>query len=131
MELQLNIIGYLLFGLALVHLIFPKYFNWEQELRSLSIINRQMMYVHSFFIAFVVLLIGILCITSASELLYTPLGKKISISLAIFWFVRLLFQVFGYSSKTWRGKKFETTVHIVFIFFWTYLVAVFLMTYYE
>ena len=63
MELHLKIIGTLLIILAFIHAIFPKYFNWKQELNSLSIINRQLMYVHSFFIAFVVLLMGVLCLT--------------------------------------------------------------------
>ena len=36
------------------------------------------------------------------------------IGLAIFWTVRLGVQFFGYSSVLWRGKTFETIVHILF-----------------
>jgi hypothetical protein len=60
MDLQIKIIGGLLILLAMLHLIFPKYFNWKQELSSLSLVNRQIMYVHTFFIAFVVFLMGLL-----------------------------------------------------------------------
>ena len=129
MELHLKIIGILLILLALLHFFFPKRFNWERELSSLSVINRQLMYIHSFFIAFVIFLMGVLCLTSASELLNTNLGKRISFGLAIFWAVRLVVQFFVYSSKLWKGKSFETGVHIVFSIFWIYLVVIFLLAY--
>ena len=129
MELHLKIIGILLILLALLHFFFPKRFNWERELSSLSVINRQLMYIHSFFIAFVIFLMGVLCLTSASELLNTNLGKRISFGLAIFWAVRLVVQLFVYSSKLWKGKSFETGVHIVFSIFWIYLVVIFILAY--
>jgi hypothetical protein len=91
--------------------------------------NRQLMYVHTFFIAFVVMLMGLLCITSANELMQTALGKKISFGLWLFWTVRLLVQFFGYSSQLWKGKRFETIVHIVFSFLWVYLSVVFWVVY--
>jgi hypothetical protein len=125
MHVQLKIIGVLLIALALVHIVFPKYFNWDKELSSLSLINRQMMTVHTFFIALTVFLIGLLCLTSSNELIATNLGKKVSLGLGIFWTIRLLIQFFGYSSKLWKGKTFETSVHILFIFLWTYLSFIF------
>lgn len=130
MEIHFKIIGVFLMGLALVHAIFPRYFQWEKELPLLSLINRQMMQVHTFFIALVVMLMGVLCFSSATELIHTPLGKRISLGLGIFWFIRLLLQFFGYSSALWKGKLFETTVHIFFSLFWTYLTFVFLMNYF-
>jgi len=125
MHVHLKIIGVLLIALALVHIMFPKYFNWDKELSSLSLINRQMMTVHTFFIALTVFLIGLLCLTSSNELIATNLGKKVSLGLGIFWTIRLLIQFFGYSSKLWKGKTFETSVHILFIFLWTYLSFIF------
>jgi len=129
MDIHLKVIGALLLLLALVHLVFPKRFNWTEELASLSLINRQLMYVHTFFIGLVILLIRLLCLTSSVELYTTALGRKISLGLGIFWFVRLYFQFFGYSSKLWRGKVFETRVHILSAFLWVYLSAVFLTIY--
>jgi len=129
METHLKVIGGLLMLLALIHVVFPKYFNWQQELSKLSLANRQIMYVHSFFIAFMVLLLGVLCLTSSAELIYTPLGKRISLGIGIFWGVRLMIQFFGYSPKLWKGRLFETTVHIVFSVFWAYLTSVFITAY--
>jgi len=84
-----------------------------------------MMTVHTFFIALLVFLMGLLCLTSSDELIYTNLGKKISLGLGIFWTIRLLIQFFGYSSQLWRGKTFETAIHILFIFLWIYLSFIF------
>jgi hypothetical protein len=130
MEIHLKIIGVLLMGLALVHAVFPKYFNWDKELKSLSLINRQMMNIHTFFIALTVFLMGLLCFTSSTEIVETILGKKISLGLGLFWSVRLVIQFFGYSTELWKGKKFETFVHIIFSLLWTYLSIIFLRVYF-
>ncbi|MFM9948481.1 MAG: hypothetical protein ACKV1O_11130 [Saprospiraceae bacterium] len=130
METQIKIIGLLLVVLALIHVIFPRYFNWDQELKSLSLVNRQIMLVHTFFIALVVLLMGLLCLTSSNELIHTPLGNRLALGLGVFWAARLLIQFFGYSSALWKGKRFETLVHIVFSLFWVYLSIVFLAIYF-
>ena len=129
MEWHLKIIGILLIILAVIHVAFPKYFNWKEELKPLSIINRQLMYVHSFFIAFVILLIGVLCLASSNDLVGTRLGKQICLGLGIFWTTRLIIQFFGYSSKLWKGKFFETFIHITFSIFWIYLSLIFILIY--
>ncbi len=131
MEIHFKVVGILLIGVAVVHVIFPKYFNWEKELSALSLVNRQIMYIHTFFIAFMVFLIGLLCLTSSAELVGTKLGNRLSLGLGVFFAVRLVIQFFGYSSALWKGKVFETTVHIFFAMFWTYLSLVFLMTYWQ
>ena len=108
MALHLIITGYLLIFLAFIHGAFPKRFNWEKEFSSVSLINKQMMYVHTAFIALVVLLMGLLCVSSSKDLIETVLGRRICIGLTIFWATRLIIQFIGYSSELWKGKKFET-----------------------
>ncbi|MGI8788795.1 MAG: hypothetical protein ACR2HG_13665 [Pyrinomonadaceae bacterium] len=130
MEFHLKIIGVIMIVLALIHGVFPKHFDWKTELRPLSLINRQVMYVHTFFIAVVVFLMGILCLTSTREIIETNLGRKIGLGLGIFWFLRLVIQFFGYSSELWKGKMFETTIHILFSMFWTYFTVIFLLIYF-
>ena len=125
MELHLKITGFILIILAIVHGIFPRYFNWQKELSSLNLVNKQIMYVHTFFIALVVLLMGLLCLTASKELIETRFGKLICFGLGVFWIIRLVIQFFGYSSELWKGKTFETTVHILFILMWAYLSFVF------
>lgn len=127
METQLKIIGFFLVVLALLHAGFARYFGWQREFAPVSLINRQMMYVHTFFVAFTVLLMGLFCLTSATELMSTPLGHKVALGCGIFWLARLLVQFVGYSPQLWRGKRFETIVHVVFVAGWAYLSGVFLL----
>jgi len=128
MLLHFKIIGVLLIFLACLHAIFPKFFNWKQDLKSLSLINRQMMIIHTFFIALTVFLMGLLCLNSTSELVETKMGKTISLGFGIFWVIRLVVQFFGYASSLWKGKTFETTIHVLFSILWTYLSVVFMWT---
>lgn len=125
MQIHLKIIGCLLSILAWVHIIFPKYFNWKVELKPLSLINKQMMQVHTFFIALTVFLFGLLSFCCADLLVHSQLGKYICLGFFIFWIIRLYFQLFVYSSLLWKGKLFETTMHILFTLFWIYLCLVY------
>jgi len=125
MELQIRIVGGLLVLLALLHVFFPRYFEWKEQFNSLTLINRQMIYVHMFFVAFGVFLLGLLCLTSSEALLTTTLGRRISLGIGVFWAVRLYVQFFVYSPKLWKGKTFETIIHIVLALFWAYISVIF------
>jgi hypothetical protein len=127
MQTLVEITGGLLMSLALLHVVFPHYFRWKEETASLSLLTRQILYVHTFFIAMTVFLMGLLCLTCAADLMHTPLGQPICLGLAVFWGMRLVIQFFGYSSKLWRGKAFETFTHIAFTLFWGWLTALFLI----
>jgi hypothetical protein len=129
MEIHVKIVGSLLIALSLMHIIIPKYFKWELELTSLSLITKQILYVHTFFIAFIALLMGLLCLSYSHELLHDPFGKVISLGLFGFWLTRLIFQFFVYSPKVWRGKRFETVMHVMFSVLWLYFSGVFLLGY--
>jgi hypothetical protein len=131
MTLHIKITGTLLVLLSLLHVVLPRYFNWTKELSGLSLISKQIMYVHTFFIAFIVLLMGLLCLNSSAELSNSLLGKHLSLGLFIFWFTRLLFQFFVYSPEVWRGKKLETFVHVIFSMLWSYFSYVFFVVYWQ
>jgi glucan phosphoethanolaminetransferase (alkaline phosphatase superfamily) len=70
---------------------------------------------------------GLCCLTSSAELVETNFGRKISLGFGIFWTTRLFIQFFGYSSALWKGKTFETVMHILFSILWLYLSVVFIM----
>jgi hypothetical protein len=131
MEIHLKIIGFILILLALLHSGFPKYFKWRENLLPLSLINRQMMQTHTFFIALMVFLMGLLCFTNSYDLIYTSLGNNICLGFGVFWITRLYFQLFVYARELWRRKVFETFIHIVFTFFWFYLSFIFLSIYFN
>lgn len=124
--IHLKIIGIVLILLALVHLILPRWCDWAVELARLSLLNRQLMQVHTFFIALVVLMFGALTFFCTDELLSkSNLAQVILAGFAGFWAIRLYFQFFVYDVRLWRGKRFESIVHGLFAFFWTYCTIVY------
>lgn len=129
MIINIEIIGWLLILLSLIHGVFPRYFKWPQNLVSISLINRQIIYIHTLFIALMLFMMGLLCITSAQDLIQTPLGKRVLLGLSLFWIVRFVVQFLGYSSLLWKGKKFETTMHILFALAWAYFSTTFVYAY--
>ncbi|MBO9730770.1 MAG: hypothetical protein J7623_19170 [Chitinophaga sp.] len=129
MELHLNIVGYLLILLSLLHCFFPTYFNWKKEFAAVSLLSRQIMYVHTFFIGLIIFLMGICCISAATDLLQTRLGHLLALGCFIFWVIRLLFQFFVYSPRLWKGKRFETYIHVIASLLWCYLSIVFFLVY--
>ncbi|RYY60428.1 MAG: hypothetical protein EOO05_09900 [Chitinophagaceae bacterium] len=131
MEIQLKIAGIILICLALVHLFFPRYFEWKQELQRLSLVNRQMVQVHTFFIALTLFLMGLLAFFFGRDLMATTLGQAIGLGLGVFWVIRLVVQFIGYSSQLWKGKAFETFIHILFITLWSYLSFIFFNIYFH
>lgn len=130
MEFQIRIVGVLLVFLGLMHIGFPRYFRWKEDLVALLPINREMMVIHTFFVALVVAGMGMICLFHSAALLTTPFGKTICLYFAVFWSIRLGIQFFGYSSHLWRGKKLETSIHICFILLWTYISGVFWLAVY-
>jgi len=127
MDTQLKVVSILLFALAGANAFLPHHFNWKTDLAPIKLLNRQIMYVHTFFIAFILILMGLLCLTSSNDLLTTVLGRRIAIGLAAFWIARLLIQLFGYSSRLWKGKRFETSVHVIASLLWLYFSIVFIV----
>ena len=113
--------------LALLHIYFPAYFKWKTDLQSLTLVNKQMMVVHTFFIGVIVFLMGVLCLCCTEDLLHTELGHQISLGISFFWAMRLIFQFFVYSPRLWKGKRFETAMHMLFSLLWVYLTAIFLI----
>lgn len=127
METQISMVGWALMILSLVHAGFPRYFKWKEELPRLGLFNRQVFGVHTFFIALLLFLMGLMCVVDADALVSTSFGRHVSLGLSFFWLVRLYFQFFVYSPKLWKGKRFETVVHIVFSLFWTYMGLLFFL----
>jgi hypothetical protein len=74
---------------------------------------------------------GLLCLCCAEDLINTTLGNRICLGLGLFWLTRLYFQFFVYSPQVWRGKVFETSVHVIFSALWIYFTVVFLLVYYN
>jgi hypothetical protein len=126
LSFHLRFAGLTLIFLGVAHAFFGPRFKWREEMARLSLLNAQMFYVHTFYVAFTVTLMGILCLFGTRGLTErTFLGQWLCAGLALFWGTRLVFQFFVYSRDHWRGKRFETAVHLLFACAWTYYSAVF------
>ena len=125
MEIHLKVIGSLLILLSIAHFFFPNYFKWKKDLSSLELINRQMFYSHTFFVVLTIFLMGLFSLMYSDEIITENLGRIVALGFAIFWTLRLIIQIFGYSSKLWKGKTFETSIHILFTCFWLYMSVVY------
>lgn len=126
LAMHLRFIGAVLVTLALLHVAFPRRFNWKEELARLSLLNRQMFLVHVFFIALMLTFFGALSFVLAEGLSApTLLSKSVLVGFTVFWLLRLFVQLFVYDPRLWRGHPFNTAVHVIFTAFWAYLVAVY------
>lgn len=122
-QTHLQIVGALLFALGLSHIFFVRFFGWKQEAARMSLFTGQVFIVHCFFIALLLVLLGALSWFYASALLEPgPLSRAVLMGLVVFWFCRLIFQLFVYRSEIWRGRPFYTVMHVLFSVFWFYAV---------
>jgi hypothetical protein len=123
---HLQTAGTALILLALLHAGFPRRFHWKEEAARLSALNRQIFFVHTFFIAVTLVLFGALSFVIAATLTEpTAVSRTVLAGFVVFWSLRLLTQLFVYDKDLWRGDRFNTTVHVVFAAFWTYLVSIY------
>jgi hypothetical protein len=123
---HLRLAGAALIALALLHATFPRRFAWRDELPRLSLLNRQVFVVHTFFIAVVLLLFGGASLFLADELLAGGrLARSVLGAFTVFWSLRLGVQLFVYDRALWRGNPAHTRVHAGLTLFWSYLVLVY------
>ena len=111
-----------------LHAAFPRRFGWKAELENVSLLTRQIFYVHHFFIALTVALQGALCLFAAPLLLDgSPLARVLAAGFALFWGARFAFQFFVYDAALWRGKPFETRIHWAAAALWLGLTTLFVL----
>lgn len=123
---HLRVAGILQILLALFHLLLPSRLNWREDLNRLSLVNRQIFWVHTFFIGLVLALQGALSLFWAPALVEpSRLGPPLLGALTLFWGLRLLFQWFVFDRALWRGQSFNTVVHLSFTLLWVYFTAVY------
>lgn len=126
---HLRISGAILTALGLAHIYFPKRFDWRREAAALSPLTRQILSVHNAYIGLTVGLNGLLALLFAEDLVHpSHLGLVVSTGIAVFWGSRFFVQLLVYSPSLWKGKRFETSVHVAFAMFWAYLAIVFGLT---
>jgi hypothetical protein len=118
--------GAALICVAVMHVFLGRWLDWRRDAAQLTLVNRQIFYVHCFFIAFGVAMNGVLALAFA-PLLVEPsaLARLLLAGMTLGWTIRLLFQLFVYSPDLWRGNRTRSALHALAGGLWLYLAAVF------
>ena len=122
--LNLTIAGALLVGLGALHIALPAVLSWHRELAGVSPLNREVSYVHCFYIGLACVLWGLLPLTAGRLLLQPgPVTRLVLIGAVAFWGSRLVIQLAVFNrharqSAAWLALSTAGTV------LWLYLTAV-------
>ena len=124
--LHLRLVGLLLTAVGLAHLALPRALGWGGEMRRLSLVNRQVAYVHAFFIGLACVQFGLLAWLGAGQLLAgSPLARGVLLAAAVFWGCRLGAQLVVFDPALWRGRRLTVLGHVAFVVLWAYVTGVF------
>ncbi len=122
---HLRLSGLLLVLVGLSHAGFGRRLHWKTDLAQLSLVNRQIFHVHSFYIALLLVMLGSLSFLEAADLLQpSPLSRAVLGGMTLLWAIRLYVQWFVFDRALWRGDRFNTVAHGLFTLLWAYLAAV-------
>ena len=128
LSILVRVAGVILIVLAGLHVPVGRHLKWREESERLSPANATIFHVHTFFICFVLVMMGLLCLLEPSVLLErTRAGTWLAWSFSAFWTMRLFFQWFIFPKSLWRGKQMETVAHIGFSILWLTLSALFIV----
>jgi hypothetical protein len=126
LNMLVRIAGAILILLAALHVPIGRRLKWREESARLSPANATIFHVHTFFICFVLVMMGLPCLLEPSVLLEkSHAGAWLAWSFSAFWTTRLFAQWFVFPKELWRGNRMETFAHIGFSILWIALSALF------
>jgi hypothetical protein len=88
------------------HLTFPRLFRWDEDLRSLTFLNRAIMPVLNLCLTFAFAIFGVVSLIHTDEMLGTALGRTLLVLLALFWLARAVEQVVFFKLRHWGSCVF-------------------------
>jgi hypothetical protein len=86
-------------GFAVFHLFFWRLFDWRKDLASLTAVNRSVMQILNLCLTFLLFVMAYVSLFLRQHMLSTDLGKTLLISVALFWFLRMLEQIFMFEPR--------------------------------
>ena len=98
-EISLFAGGIFNLGFTIFHLFFSKLFEWKRDLASLTPINRSVMQILNLCLTFMIFLMAYVSLFLPHEMLTTSLGDTLLVAFALFWFFRMLEQIFVFEVK--------------------------------
>lgn len=111
--LLLRVVGASHVALGLAHVYFWRVFRWTEESARLTPLTARVFAVHTFFIAFVLVALGLLAL-GRPDLLVTPsdLARLVLGACVVFWTLRLLAQPFVFDPVLLRGSRYRAPVRV-------------------
>jgi hypothetical protein len=107
LTLDLEIVGGVLIALGISHLALPRILGWRQGFATLGKLDREVSYVHSYFIGLACVLWGLFPLLAGHEMLARgSVTSLVLVGAAIFWMSRLIVQLIVFNhhasdSTTW------------------------------
>ena len=124
--LALRLVGASLVALSLFHMVLSRLLGWNHEAERLSPLNARIFMVHAFFVAFVVLGLGLLSLMRPDLLLaQSDLGRLLLGGIFIFWVARLLAQLLVFNSVMRTGWTDSRVLRVGATLLWTTYVLVY------
>jgi hypothetical protein len=115
-------------GVALLNLFLVPLLKWKEELARAPLLLREVFQVHAWFISVTLVIFGTLTWRFAGEIAShtNAIGGWLAAGIGIFWAIRTVLQVAYYSSSHWRGQFGRTVIHIVLLFIYGGMAAIYL-----
>lgn len=124
LTLNLTVTGVLLVGLGALHIALPAVLGWHRELAGASPLNREVSYVHCYFIGLACVLWGLLPLTADSLLLQpSKITRLVLIGAVVFWASRLIIQLAVFNRHA-RQSVAWLALSTVGTMLWLYLTTV-------
>lgn len=116
--------------IAIMNLFLFRMMKWQPELGQLSLLVREVVQVHSWFISIILGFFAILTLRFQNDMatLSHPFFAWFAAGIGIFWLFRTFLQLFYYSPSHWRGRPVRTLIHIACLAVYGGMSAVYLFT---
>jgi hypothetical protein len=99
--------GVLQLGILVASALVPGVLRWRTELRSLSALSRQLIWVHGAFIVLVIVGLGLISVVEAEQLADgSLLARTVCGFIAVFWGARLAIQCFVFDGRPYLTRWF-------------------------
>lgn len=119
-------------AIAAINLRLDSILKWKDELGGLSLLLREVFYVHKWFITIALVIFGVITLRFAGEMAMAEheMARWVAAGIGGFWAIRTIMQWSYYSASHWRGNPPRAAVHWILTISYggcaaTYLVVAF------
>ena len=98
-EFSILLGGVFCVALVVFHLSFWRLFNWREDLRNLTYLNRAVMQLLNLALTFFFAIVAYISFFHRPELMTTSLGKTLLVLIAVLWLLRAVGQIFFFGLK--------------------------------